>query len=241
VFWLMSPGICRLHDRSEIARDTFRRALSGELDEGIRSRLDPGYFMVERGWSCLHHQSTASGLRIVACSATLGVANPCTLTATQFDAVRLSALGLASKEVAAQLGIPAATARGTLGRALHKLGLRSVFRLPAFWHAVNDVALRLQPEPALEFLVFECSFALQARQLLTSAELSVLRCLLDGDSNRTIARKRQTSVNTVAHQVARIRAKYSVSSRAELVVKALAAHAREFEPAGAGIEPDRSQ
>ena len=54
---------------------------------------------------------------------------------------------------------------------------------------------------------------------LTAAESEVVRLLLEGQSNRTIAAARGTSVRTVANQVASIFRKLAVSSRSELVAR----------------------
>lgn len=52
---------------------------------------------------------------------------------------------------------------------------------------------------------------------LTSAEAAVLRHVLGGLSNRDIAKRRNTSVRTVANQVAAILRKLGFRSRYELV------------------------
>ncbi len=52
---------------------------------------------------------------------------------------------------------------------------------------------------------------------LTAAETAVLALLLEGASNADIARRRASSVRTVANQVASIFRKHGVRSRAELV------------------------
>jgi DNA-binding CsgD family transcriptional regulator len=55
--------------------------------------------------------------------------------------------------------------------------------------------------------------------LLTPAERAVLCSLLEGKSNRAIARERSTSVRTIANQVASIYRKAGVSSRCELAAR----------------------
>lgn len=52
---------------------------------------------------------------------------------------------------------------------------------------------------------------------LTPAEQEVARGILEGRSNQLIARRRGTSLRTVANQVAALFQRFDVSSRAELV------------------------
>lgn len=54
---------------------------------------------------------------------------------------------------------------------------------------------------------------------LTEAERGVLALLLEGLSNAEIAKRRKTSVRTVANQVASLFKKHGVSSRSELAAK----------------------
>jgi DNA-binding CsgD family transcriptional regulator len=55
--------------------------------------------------------------------------------------------------------------------------------------------------------------------VLTKAEREVARMLVLGDTNAEIARRRGSSVHTVANQVASIFRKLGVSTRAELVAR----------------------
>lgn len=52
---------------------------------------------------------------------------------------------------------------------------------------------------------------------LTEAESDIVRHILRGESNKTIAIKRGTAVRTVANQIAAIYQKLGIASRAELV------------------------
>ncbi|MBK7193709.1 MAG: helix-turn-helix transcriptional regulator [Myxococcales bacterium] len=69
-----------------------------------------------------------------------------------------------------------------------------------------------------DFAVFEWTAADPApRPALTPAEDAVLAAIVRGDSNAAIAAARQTSVRTVANQVAALLRKLGASSRYDLI------------------------
>ena len=68
-------------------------------------------------------------------------------------------------------------------------------------------------------LVFSVPLEGLAEHGLTPSESEVARAVCQGLSNREIAQLRETSVRTVANQLASIYEKLEVNSRAELVVK----------------------
>jgi DNA-binding NarL/FixJ family response regulator len=65
---------------------------------------------------------------------------------------------------------------------------------------------------------------------LTAAEASVLSAVALGRSNRQIAAERQTSIRTVANQVASLYRKVRVASRAELVLQLVQGWREEKSP-----------
>jgi len=68
----------------------------------------------------------------------------------------------------------------------------------------------------VEYVVFEWDSA-RSLSALSPSERAVCELLLAGLSNAEIARRRQTSVRTIANQVAAILKKLEVASRFELV------------------------
>jgi DNA-binding NarL/FixJ family response regulator len=121
-------------------------------------------------------------------------------------------LGHSLKVIASELDISIATVcrevargRAALGNAwLSAAGLRSS-------------TLERDGHRWLVWSFLRCGPALP--QSLTEAERAVVIALLGGDSNQDIARKRRTSVHTVANQVSSIFRKLNVQSRAELAFK----------------------
>ena len=144
------------------------------------------------------------------------------LTGTEFELASAVAMGVAVKQTAADLNIEWATARTALNRALRKLGLRSCAQLPAFWHGLCGPASRSRMADGSERLVFRTRLDGHPRGVpLTSAERDVLLAVLVGRNNQQIARQRDTSVRTVANQLATLFHKFGASSKAELAAKAL--------------------
>lgn len=70
-----------------------------------------------------------------------------------------------------------------------------------------------------QYAVLSYDTAPRATTELTSAEREVLAGLVEGLSNADIAKRRRTSVRTVANQVASLFKKLDVGSRAELVAR----------------------
>ena len=214
--------------------DTIERWLEGGLAAGPPAPVDLEQLMVMRGVAlppsrCRRPPGSASCI----CPA-LGKPAPAQhLTSQQYRMCELAAAGLATKEIGSELGVLAATVRGTLRRAVQRLGLRAAAALPAFWRALQEAPTRFELQPGLELLMFECQlvhgpFAVP----LTPAEHAIMAPLLAGASNAEISRERGTSVRTVANQVAVIFRKYGVSSRGELAAKALATGIERDAPAG---------
>jgi DNA-binding NarL/FixJ family response regulator len=70
-----------------------------------------------------------------------------------------------------------------------------------------------------EFAVVAFPIASESPDVLTSAERAVLAAILEGLRNDAIARRRRTSLRTVANQVASIFRKLGVRSRGELLAE----------------------
>lgn len=73
-------------------------------------------------------------------------------------------------------------------------------------------------------LIFSVPLEEVAEHGLTPSESEVAQAVCQGLSNHEIAQRRQTSVRTVANQLASIYEKLEVHSRAELVVKLGGSH-----------------
>jgi DNA-binding NarL/FixJ family response regulator len=144
------------------------------------------------------------------------------LTSGEFELASTVAVGFAVKQIAAESGLEWATARTMLYRALRKLGLRSCAQLPAFWHGLSGPVSSSRTADGGELVVFESRLDGQAHAMpLTSAEREVLQAVLLGYKSKQIALQRNTSVRTVANQLATLFQKFGASSKAELAGKAL--------------------
>jgi len=70
-----------------------------------------------------------------------------------------------------------------------------------------------------ELIVLSVPLQPASRIALTRAQLEVARSIVRGESNAAIARRRGTSVRTVANQVASILRRLGVASRAQVAAK----------------------
>jgi len=97
--------------------------------------------------------------------------------------------------------------------------------------ATPDPSLELDAPAGLTAITFDdgqsryvmLSFQLDGAEdcpPLTVAEREVLECVLDGQTNAAIAKKRGTAERTVANQVAALFEKFGVSSRLDLARRA---------------------
>lgn len=147
---------------------------------------------------------------------------PKRLTLTEFATVRIVALGAGAKQAAAELGVEWATARTRLSRALHKLGLRGSSQLPSFWHALSGEPTSERLSNVTELLIFEARcFEHAVADSLTAAEQDLLQAVLAGLGTEQIAERRNTSVHTVANQLATLFRKFRASTKGELASRAL--------------------
>lgn len=118
------------------------------------------------------------------------------LSATELAAVQLAARGLSGKQISYALGLSSGTVSSALRTAALKLGCRS----PA---ALVQLAARLLSVDPTQRPLSE----------LTQAEAGVLALVREGLTNAQIARRRRSSPNTVANQVATLLRKLGLSSR----------------------------
>jgi DNA-binding CsgD family transcriptional regulator len=176
--------------------------------------------LINRGWKALDWSAGAT--QRVSIVRWVDQDGPTRLTRAEFELVRAVALGQGPKQAAAERGVEWATARTRLSRALHKLGLRSSAQLPGFWHGLAGKASSLRSNDGTERLIFEARcFAPAVAAALTSAEHDLLLAVLAGLDSKEIARRRNTSVRTVANQLATLFRKYRASTKGELASLAL--------------------
>jgi DNA-binding NarL/FixJ family response regulator len=176
--------------------------------------------LVLRGWKSL--QLSAGDRQCISILRRLDSCGPRRLTRTEFDLASAVAAGFAVKQVAAELDLEWATARTTISRALRKLGLRRCAQVPAFWHGLSGAASSSRVADGEELLVFESRLDAHGLAVrLTLAEREVLQAVLAGHGNQQIARQRNTSVRTVANQLATLFQKFGASSKGDLASKAL--------------------
>ncbi|MCA9641207.1 MAG: LuxR family transcriptional regulator [Polyangiaceae bacterium] len=142
--------------------------------------------------------------------------DPRALSAGERRVATRLARGDSQKEIAYELGVSPSTVGTHVVNIGRKLGtssqwettslLTTLLKQPAKLLSVEGMELRVWSEPSQS-----------APVELTESEADVYQALLSGASNAQIARKRGTSPNTVANQVAAIFSKLGVSSRQELL------------------------
>jgi DNA-binding NarL/FixJ family response regulator len=169
-------------------------------------------------WSLVDRFDSDGRRFVVAYRNPPGVLDPRRLTPREESVAALAALGHSNKEVAVTLGITASTVATLLAAALAKLGLVSRTQLPIFWRDLQGRAWAIDPSEA-------ALVALSHREdpsgmdVLTPAERAVARGILEGKSDKDIARARNGSRRTVARHAAAIYRKLGVRSRVELARK----------------------
>jgi len=176
--------------------------------------------LVSRGWKTLTW--CAGVTQRISLVRSLHGDGPRRLTSAEFATVRAVALGAGAKQAAAELGVEWATARTRLSRALHKLGLRGCSQLPGFWHALSGQPSSERLSNGTELLIFEARCLDDAvAAALTGAERDLLLAVLAGLGTAQIAERRNTSVHTVANQLAILFRKFRASTKGELASRAL--------------------
>jgi DNA-binding CsgD family transcriptional regulator len=144
--------------------------------------------------------------------------DPRALSPREGATARLAADGASGKDIAYALGVSPSNARALLAAALAKLGLRSRAELYR-WNPSDAAVHVLATEPQIHALAIpdRDPAGWKPSANLTSAELEVARLAAAGRTNAEIARKRRTSVRTVANQMAKILRKLGVGSRADIL------------------------
>jgi DNA-binding NarL/FixJ family response regulator len=142
--------------------------------------------------------------------------------ATQAEAAVLLAEGRAQAALASarlawsiwqRLGVPyeAARSRILVGLASRQIGDRDAAEVEL--GAARGVLEELHAEPELRSLATHSATTTDARGVLTSREVEVLRLVATGKSNRAIATELVLSEKTVARHLANIFVKLDLSSR----------------------------
>ncbi len=145
------------------------------------------------------------------------------LTPRETQVAARVAAGTPLKAVAADLGVAHATVTAQLDRALKKLGLRHRAELSELFSAWAPYWRdeEMAPEGSAPPYLFVAREGVGSRYhpalyRLTPAEREVVTGALEGQSTTEIARARERSFHTVAHQLRAAFAKLGVHSRAEL-------------------------
>jgi DNA-binding CsgD family transcriptional regulator len=149
------------------------------------------------------------------------VVDPRGLTAREREAAEQLGRGYAPKEIAYALGLAPSTVANALGRARGKLGLGSLAELAALFAPGGLCARFAEYELAGEALAVASAALLEEGRLsvLSEAEREVVVSLLQGATNREIARRRGSAERTVANQIQSVYRKLDVRSRAELAAR----------------------
>jgi DNA-binding NarL/FixJ family response regulator len=206
--------------RMQGALDTLRRSVLARANaDDDAFAADPAWNAVLAGrWSLVDRFDSDGRRYVVAYRNPPGVLDPRRLTPREEGVTAMAAIGRSNKEIAAQLGVTASTVATLLAAALGKLGLASRTLLPLFW---RDLHGRAWPVTNAEAPLIALSHRddPQGFSALTPAERAVALALLDGLSDRNIARARNSSRHTVSKHVTAIYRKLGVSSRVELAYK----------------------
>lgn len=135
-------------------------------------------------------------------------------------------LGLCSSTVAAQLTSAArrlgVASREVLLHAFAVLGRDSVERAGLAAHLIadrrSDLAIRVArfDHDGFDYAVIRIAIAPSLPASLTTAEAEVAALVVEGLSNAAIAKRRNTSVRTVANQLRSVYSKLSIGSRRQL-------------------------
>jgi len=156
------------------------------------------------------------------------------LTSRETQVVARIAAGAPLKAVAADLGVAHATVTAHVEKALTKLGLRHRAELSELFSAwapywKDDAPAPRGTAPTYLFVARERGGGPRhpALERLTPAEREVVTGALDGRSTMEIARARDRSFHTVAHQLRAAFRKLGVHSRAELAALVMGDSANE--------------
>lgn len=211
------------------ARERLRQAvLQSERARGPLRRKDPGEALslwealVEGRWSLVDHYDSDDRRMVVAVQNEPGVHDPRGLTPLQFRIAEYLGQGRPAKEIGYTLGVTASAVNNALAVVKKKLGLCSRAEVAAFFAPGGVRSGLTRVDIGQEALLVGGYGGCNRDTLapLTEAEQAVALLLLQGATNREVARRRHSSYNTVANQIKAIYAKLGVRNRAELAALA---------------------
>lgn len=207
------------------ARDALRTAVRAmerargllRLQDGERA-LALWQGLVRGTWSLVDRWDTDGKRYIAAIPNPPTNLDPRALTPREGAAAKLAADGASAKEIAYALGVSASNARALLSAALTKLGLRTRADLYRWSPTSADVHVLPTSPPIHALAIPERDPSTWTPPAdLTAAEVEVARLAALGRTNAEIARIRETSVRTVANQMATLLRKLGVASRADIL------------------------
>jgi DNA-binding NarL/FixJ family response regulator len=165
------------------------------------------------------------------------------LSRRKLDVIERVLLRGGQKPVAAELGLAPSTVAIIAGNCLRAMGFElGASRVPLpitlSIHAVHGLT-NLREARLSQVTLDGLSYSILSttrpeyclESALSKAEYAVTRLLVEGQSHAEIAARRQTSVRTVANQLAAAFHKLGVSGRCELVCQLVASRPRAIEPA----------
>jgi len=177
--------------------------------------------LVNGRWSLVDHFDTDGKRFVVAVKNDPAFPDPRGLTARERQVAEFVGLGRTTKEIAYTLGLSGSSIDNSVARAAAKLGLSSRAELAAFFSPGGLRAKLAEVAVAGESLLVGAYPLMSEHSLtnLTGAERVVVAHLVAGSTNADIARRRNTSVRTVANQMHSIFVKLGVRSRSELAAR----------------------
>ncbi|MCR9161565.1 MAG: response regulator transcription factor [Nannocystaceae bacterium] len=169
-------------------------------------------------WSLVDRFDGDGRRYVVACRNDLPARSALGLSTRECQVALLASLGRSNDEVAYELGIALSTVGTHLANALEKLGVPNRAALSSVRATIEHGHSRrftVNEAAGLEaFAAPDLDPALAER--LTPSERDVVRMVLAGKDNASIARARGSSVRTVANQVAAVLRKTGTQTRSDL-------------------------
>ncbi len=229
---VLAPDAKVHHAQGTASRDSvlqkLRRAVLGmEKARGRLRREDPDQALslweglVSGRWSLVDRFDSDGRRFIVAVRNDPELGDPRGLTLRELQVAELIGLARPAKEIGYILGISDSAVNNVVSRVRKKLGLNSRSDVAAFFAPDGLRARLVRLDLARQPLMAGSYGEVQAANMegLTTAEQEVSMLLVQGASNRSIARTRHTSEHTVANQIKAIFAKLGVTNRAGLAAR----------------------
>ena len=223
---VLGPGGKILHASGEATEPSAREALRTAVRaidraRGSLRRRDPDEALaiwralVAGRWGVVDWVDSDGRRFLVAHDNGIDGRGPRALTGRERDVAEFVVHGRTNSEIAYALGLSVGTVNRLVRGTLRKLGRARRGDLASVFGAAHMNVASLD-EAGSVVAVSAAGRSAELWEKLSGAERDVVVGLLDGESNRNIARRRGRSVRTVANQLAVVYARLGVRGRTEL-------------------------